>query len=636
MEALVHGATRRSSSGGNDPFSPSCGVTRSPVKQLARTHALVLVLTTITIASFAIRIHALDRESLWLDEIRTVNTFRLPFSEIPRGAATGVAQPPLESFIGAAIHRLGLSGSDWWVRLPAALFGSLSVLTLGIVLIRACPVPIALGAATFLAVCPLHVAMSQEARPYAICFFLALMTVWVFSMAWERNTPRGWVLFALVLEAFLQTRWTDPSFVMIGLVGWGAFRIVAIPHLFTTQRTMERSRLIRSTISTALAYAFYFPVFLMILGRSKGAVQPHGDHFWGRWMGQLTGSFAAMFSGSSQQIQNAATPIATAWVVSAMILCLIGLVALVCQARRDGNVRLTILLFAFVPFPIVYGAVYCAMTAVSPKVQYLLILAIPVFMGLSAGLFALATWIMPQTKRARAIFFAIMVILAACGMARFTLAHQNRLEKRDWRGVMSYLASHATPEDCFAVISADRFPSIFYNGVFARGRYGLHHADFLAINVNTPPDRLENKQWQHAGGILWILAYRDRMYTGVNETIVSKPWNQNIRILDFNGFQLIRCDGSRPASDRLVDALDHILNQLPPEKSFVAPSVFLARCFVRSGDSVRAKRAEHNALRQCLNDTERQLLTNQVLSRIGVATRSPKRLDQVERMHVGS
>lgn len=621
MEALVSDSTSPSPlRQGDAPSRTGCHVAAQANPTVVVRLAVVAIIA-ITVASLILRLGGLDSESLWIDEIRTVNTFRLPFSAIPVGATTGLAQPPLDNFIGAVVHRVGLSGSDWWVRFSAALFGTLSVAAFGMLLLRACSVSIAIGGAALLAVCPLHVAMSQEARPYAICLFFALLTVWAFSLARERNTLRWWLFFGIVLEAFLQTRWTDPSFVVFGLVAFSAMRVAGLRSLEATERLIERTRLARSGIAAVLAYVCYLPVCLLILKRSQGAVKLNGANFLGRSVAQLTESFAAMFSGFSPQTQGAARPIAVAWLIVASALCLIGCVFLIDRARRSDNERLTVLLFAFLPFPVVYSLVYSLMTSVSSKVQYFLIAAVPVFMCLSAGLYVVASRIARRENLARAGILAAAVAVAVVGMTRFSLADQERIEKRDWRGVMGHLAAHSSPDDCFAVIGADTYPSTFYNGVFARGRYGLMHADFLTINVGTSPEVLASDQWQDTNGTLWILAYRDRMYTGISEAIVPTPWDEETLVLDFPGFELIRRNGRRSMAERLIDSLDRICDELPEGKAFMAPAVFAARYFAQSSQSERAAHAERIALRQCTSDTERLALQEEILFQIAPSQR---------------
>ena len=77
--------------------------------------------------SLILRIHHLDHESLWMDEIRQTSYYANSLTEIIDKAASQ-SQPPLDYWIGHFVNFL--SNGDFAVRLPAALFGTGSVLLL--------------------------------------------------------------------------------------------------------------------------------------------------------------------------------------------------------------------------------------------------------------------------------------------------------------------------------------------------------------------------------------------------------------------------------------------------------------------------------------------------------------------------
>jgi hypothetical protein len=122
--ALGHGDDTRAAR------RPGADVSSRPAISSRAGVAYIVALGSITIGALGLRLHALDYESLWMDELVTVESYALPLWEIvPMAAELG--QPPLENFIGAALYRLGLGNTDWWVRLPSVAFGAGGVLLLG-------------------------------------------------------------------------------------------------------------------------------------------------------------------------------------------------------------------------------------------------------------------------------------------------------------------------------------------------------------------------------------------------------------------------------------------------------------------------------------------------------------------------
>ena len=91
-----------------------------------------------------LRLHHLDHESLWMDELRQVSYYPLSFQEIVRAAANQ-QQPPLDYWIGHVVHFF--SYTDFSVRLPSALFGAGAVIILAFLVTKICswPVGIATG-----------------------------------------------------------------------------------------------------------------------------------------------------------------------------------------------------------------------------------------------------------------------------------------------------------------------------------------------------------------------------------------------------------------------------------------------------------------------------------------------------------
>ncbi|MBN1517978.1 hypothetical protein JXA32_15540 [Candidatus Sumerlaeota bacterium] len=152
-----------------------------------------------------LRFHDLGRCSLWIDEISSVEKAALPLADIAR--AVPPDKPPLDYWI---LHFFTGAGAveEWIVRLPAAVFGALSIVAMAWLGFAAGANPasqnegqtrcgaqwLACGAALLLAASVFHVRYSQEARPYSLYFLLQTLTL-AAALELTRSRPAdrtGW------------------------------------------------------------------------------------------------------------------------------------------------------------------------------------------------------------------------------------------------------------------------------------------------------------------------------------------------------------------------------------------------------------------------------------------------------------
>jgi predicted membrane-bound mannosyltransferase len=96
---------------------------------------------TLLLVSLLVRLHHLSFDSLFMDELRQVRYYANDFGDLLADAA-GMHQSPLDLWIGKIFFFF--SDSDFSARLPAALFGTGSVLVFYALSVRLANVRIAL------------------------------------------------------------------------------------------------------------------------------------------------------------------------------------------------------------------------------------------------------------------------------------------------------------------------------------------------------------------------------------------------------------------------------------------------------------------------------------------------------------
>jgi hypothetical protein len=240
-------------------------------KNSANNYKRISILLLIGLA-LILRIHHLDHESLWMDEIRQTSYYDNSLTDIIDNSASQ-SQPPLDYWIGHFVHFL--SSGDFAERLPAALFGAGSVFVLVMLISQISSWPVACGFGIISAFLPFNLCYSQEARPYAIAIFLFLCIFWILNnfLSIYRKKKLVPVLALLFFSTiFLYSRSLSPLVVTVSLL------LILIIWLFflilkADPRATEKKYLIMLSCGTLiLALVLYLPAFRFILAKSGRSV----------------------------------------------------------------------------------------------------------------------------------------------------------------------------------------------------------------------------------------------------------------------------------------------------------------------------------------------------------------------------
>ena len=171
--------------------------------------------------AFVLRLVTLPRKSLWLDELVTLQIASRSAWDIItlRG---GDPHPPLYYLLMHYWVRLGQT--ELILRLPSALSGVLSVLLLYVLMRRWGQRWAALTAALLLAIAPMHVWYSQEARMYALVCLWGLASVLAFTWAIRTDSLMAWCAWILVTAAGLYTHYSMLLVLLAEVATWIALR----------------------------------------------------------------------------------------------------------------------------------------------------------------------------------------------------------------------------------------------------------------------------------------------------------------------------------------------------------------------------------------------------------------------------
>jgi hypothetical protein len=213
-----------------------------------------LVLTGIVAAGAWVRIYALARESIWIDEALSVRLASGSLGDLWRASAQD-GHPPLY----LAVQHLALS---YWgrteaaVRAPSALFGILAIpafFALGQVLFST---RAGLLAALLLAACPYHIYYSQEARNYSLLTLLVILSHWGFALHRQRPARGRAAFYCIATLAMLYTH-------VFGFFVWfsqmGLILLVRLAKRDMCTRPWRTELMVQGAIGAGLVFWLFGP-----------------------------------------------------------------------------------------------------------------------------------------------------------------------------------------------------------------------------------------------------------------------------------------------------------------------------------------------------------------------------------------
>lgn len=134
-----------------------------------------------------LRLLFLSYESFWDDEVITIRDSLKPVAQI-----VGQRWDPHPPLYYLVLHYwLRLGHSEAFIRLPSVVFGVISVLLIYRLSLRLAGPPVAWFTAVLLAVSPLAIWYSQEARMYALVVMWALAATYCW-VCWLQNNGQRW------------------------------------------------------------------------------------------------------------------------------------------------------------------------------------------------------------------------------------------------------------------------------------------------------------------------------------------------------------------------------------------------------------------------------------------------------------
>ena len=375
-------------------------------------------LTAIIIAGAALRLTALNRQSLWFDEIDVVVRAQQPLGTVMRTFVAEGENGPLYNILLALWVRLA-GISEIAVRFPSAIAGTLAIPLMYLLARRLAGSTTGLLSAGLLAISPYHVWYSQEAKMYALVVLLALASSAGLVEALERNRALWWAVYAMLTTLMF---YTHVATVLV---------FVAQSLYVVATRRVWRGRERGWLVAAALLTLPYLPIGLWALRVVGGGVQT--------WQPDVGLWDAARILGIKFAVSRADGIIETRGALLYAALALAGALVMAARKRRE---HWWLLLVALSVVPIV--GLYLVSLRQSVFSDRYAIVALPAYLMLVAAAVIWLTrhrWLWPVGA------LVLFVLLAFAWGPLRDVNRSTAAEKEDWRSAYAWVAERAEPGD---------------------------------------------------------------------------------------------------------------------------------------------------------------------------------------------
>jgi 4-amino-4-deoxy-L-arabinose transferase-like glycosyltransferase len=401
---------------------------RDKLERIAPKPAFVL--TAILLIGAALRIYGLN-SGLWYDEIVTLlESVRPPLREIVTHFPSN-NDHPLYSVLGHL--SIGAFGEHAWsLRLPAFLFGLLSiplVYCLGVGITNRFE---ALAAATLLAISYHHIWFSQNARGYTILLFCALLTTHLLLRGLKANRRFDFVAFAVITAFAAYTHLTTVLVTVTQALVVGA-------HLLASRNgRLVADQWTNAAIGFALAGVLTILLYLPLLSDIHGYFEHRSET-----TNVATAGWAILETLKGLQLAYMGPGL-----FAGVLVFTIGCWSYLRQSP-------TVLALFFAPPVVVFATTVLLQQPTRPR--FFFFAAGFALLVIMRGVVVIANWIVRPIGRQslRGDLEYVLPILAFTGMAvvsALALPAGYRHPKQDYEGALNYVTTEIRPDEFIASV----------------------------------------------------------------------------------------------------------------------------------------------------------------------------------------
>ncbi len=232
----------------------------------SRSAAPLVIPGIIAGIALAARLYGLGDKPFWYDEILTLLRASLPFADL---AADAIHNKHLPTYFLLVAPFAAPDWSEWWLRLPSAVFGAGCAFLVARIAFDCAGVTAALVAGLLMALSPLEVQYGQEARSYTLASSAILLSLWgaigLFSSQDKPHRRAHWLAYAGGMTLALYT-------LSVAIPWLIAANLTAAALLYSARRA--RAGIIRNWFAAnGFVAVLWLPAIAWLLIANQGAAQ---------------------------------------------------------------------------------------------------------------------------------------------------------------------------------------------------------------------------------------------------------------------------------------------------------------------------------------------------------------------------
>ncbi len=364
------------------------------------------------------RLFGLGAESIWLDEVTSLTIARMDLASVVAWAA-GDIHPPLYYLV---LHFwLYLGESEYALRALSALVGIACVAVVYALATEMWDRKVGWWSALLLALSPLHIWYSQEARMYGMATTLSLLSSYFLVLGLERQRASYWIGY--VISAVLAI-YTHYFVLFVFLFQW----VFALYWLCRERSGAGRRSWLTVQVLVALLFLPWMPIlYHQVTTGGGGWVEkaigrPTLSSLLDTWIHYSTGLFRQVYPTLVRRL---------AYILFAFCSLLAGTHLL--SDRRRGAALFSL---GYVALPVM---TIWSLSQVKPmySIRYLLLFVPGYCMVLASGLHAV------RGDHLRNVLALALIVILVVGAWQGAVAEQNP----DWRGLTAFVMNGAGPDD---------------------------------------------------------------------------------------------------------------------------------------------------------------------------------------------
>jgi mannosyltransferase len=388
-----------------------------------------------------LRIHKLGAESIWLDEGYSVVISKLSFMKV----ATFVDDfPPLYYVVLHGWMRL-FGDSEFSIRFPSLIFGVLSIGLIYQVGLLLFDERKGLIAALLLALSTFHIHYSQDARPYSLTVFLALLSIYAFIKClqqWDLYNSIGYVAAsALLLYSHV---------IGLFLIAAQNLYIISLYLFFKEDKTIPLERWLILQASIGLIFCPWLPTFMRRAFSHDRAAWLQTPN-----LKDIDNTLRA-YAGSN--LLKLCVPLALASIVTMKAINSTGGWRSLLRSFEPykpgiiiGDIKQNWLLLLCASMPIVMPYLLSFIITPLYSSKYTIIGSISFYLLIASGIGNL------RTAAMRVLVIAVFMVVSSIN----TVDYYHSTTNRPWREVEQYIEQNSRPEDMLIIDSKHQYDKTY-------------------------------------------------------------------------------------------------------------------------------------------------------------------------------